>query len=186
MKNLFKHILLISILFSCSQKDKTDYRKPFKINRNIDCQLLIDKGYTRIYGEDVILIGKRTNDTLVYYQIEYPINEQDLMIYDIEDEIHPIDSISTTKEIENLCEDGVIYWRNFELKLDSINACNYKNTIDKTKYKIIESSYESIEPLYFRDTYQVVNLMSKDTFDCSVINRDKNWFIQSSILIQKK
>ena len=181
MKRILIFIILLPILFSCKQKDELDYRKPFKINRNLNCNLLIEKGYTRIFGEDVILIGKENFDTLIYYQIEYPI--KDIEEYQNNSEK---DNYSLNGKPKNLCENGTVYWRNFKLELDSIEAINYKNKIDKNKYKVIAESYEIKESDYIKDSYRVVNIIDKDTFRCSITKSDGIWFFQSTIEIDKK
>ncbi|GHC65830.1 hypothetical protein [Ulvibacter litoralis] len=181
MKILIIYIFLVSILFSCNQKDEFDNREPFKINRNLNCDLLIQKGYTRIFGEDVILIGKRTSDTLIYYQIEYPIREIELSQTDSESDDYP-----STEKPRDICDDGTVYWRNFELKLDSTRAFNFNSEIDKTMFKILPASYELGESNYIKDAYRVINLIDKDTFECSITKRNGEWIFQSSITINGK
>ncbi len=181
MKRILIFILLLPILFSCKQKNELDYREPFKINRNLNCTLLIEKGYTRIFGEDVILIGKESFDTLIYYQIEYPI--KDIMEYQNNSET---DNYSLNGKSKSLCKNGTVYWRNFKLELDSIKAIDYKNTIDKNKYKVIAESYEREESDYIKDSYRVINITDKDTFHCSITKSDGIWFFQSTIEIDTK
>ena len=178
MKRIITFIFIIPILFSCEQKDKIDYREAFKINRNLNCEMLIGKGYTRIFGEDVVLIGKKNFDTLIYYQIDYPVKEIDEYQNNTELENHS----SNTKE-KSLCENGTVYWRNFKVELDSVTAMDYKNRIDENKYKVLKEKYEFQKSDYIRDAYQVVNLADKDTFHCSIIKRDAIWMFQSTIEI---
>lgn len=179
MKHIIVSIFLLFFLCSCEQKDLFDYREPFKINRNLNCELLIEKGYTRIYGEDVILIGKENLDTLIYYQIEYPDKE---IIGPLDDDV----GVSFSEEKpSNLCENGIVYWRNFQLTLDSTSALNYKNRIDTINYKILPVDYEPMFPAYKKDVYRIVNLIDKDTFHCSVTTRNGVWLFQSSITIDK-
>ncbi len=181
MKPILFIILLIPILFSCEQKDTSDYREPFKINHNISCDLLIENGYTWILGEDVVLIGKANVDTLIYYQIEYPIIEREQ--YENNSELEA--SLFNYNET-SLCKNGMVYWRNFKLELDSAKAIDYKKRIDRTKYKVLEESYEIEQSDYIRDVYQVVNLIDKDTFHCSITKNDGIWFLQSWIEIDEK
>lgn len=181
MKNIITSIFFLCILFSCKQKDEFDYRKPFKVNWNLNCDLLIQKGYTRIFGNDVILIGKRTIDTLIYYQIEYPNIEVEQY-----QNKSKLDGYSSNKKLLDLCDGGTVYWRNFELKLDSGKAFNFKNRIDKVKYQILPASYKLEESNYIKDVYRVINIIDKDTFNCTVTNRDGEWFFQSSITIDTK
>ncbi|MFT4848188.1 MAG: hypothetical protein ACI83B_000714 [Sediminicola sp.] len=178
MKNITISIFLVFSMFSCEQKIEFDSRQPFKVNRNLSCDLLIENRYTQIFGEDVVLIGKQTNDTLVYYQIEYPIRNFEQNTNDSESNINSTDTAS-----RKLCDDGTIYWRNYKLKLDSLSAFNYKNSIDSIKYKIVPVSYELRKSDYFQDAYRVVNLIDRDTFNCSVTKRDGEWSWQSSIAI---
>ncbi|AUC76067.1 hypothetical protein [Olleya sp. Bg11-27] len=181
MKHSITFIFLILISFSCQQKNKIDYRKPFKINRNLNCELLIEKGYARIFGEDVMLIGKKNFDTLIYYQIDYPVKE----IENYQNSTELENNLSNGKE-KKLCENGTVYWRNFKLELDSVNALDYKNKIDTSKYKVLKETSEKRKSDYFIDSYQVVNLIDKDTFHCSITKSDGIWLFQSTIEIEVK
>ena len=180
MKHIIVSIFLLFFLCSCEQKDLFDYREPFKINRNLDCELLIEKGYIQIYGEDVILIGKENLDTLIYYQIEYPAKETIEPLYDAN-----VNASFSEEKPSNLCENGTVYWRNFQLTLDSTSALNYRNRIDTINYKIMPVDYEQMVPGYKKDLYRVINLIDKDTFHCSVTTRNGVWLFQSSITIDK-
>jgi len=186
MKKTIVFLSIILFMISCSNRNYVDYRQPFEINRNLSCEVLMENEYNRIWGIDVFLIGKKINDTVVYYQIESPTDYDETEVREIGEDIFPKDSISIANEIKKMCEKGTVYWRNYELKLDSVKALNYKNTIDKKKYKVIPIDYGLPESLYFKDAFNVVNLKEKDTFACSIIKRENEWYFQSSIHIEKK
>ncbi len=156
---------------SCKPKDKFDCREPFKINRNLNCDLLVKKGYTWMRGDDVILIGKRTSDTLIYYQIKYPILEIKPSQNDSELVVN-----SSDKMPSKFCENGIVSWKNFELKLDSTRVFDFKNKIDAVKYKVLPTRYALKESDYIKEAYQVINLIDKDTFNCSIAERNGEWF----------
>ncbi|MFC4636568.1 hypothetical protein ACFO3O_21870 [Dokdonia ponticola] len=180
-KRLSIYILFFLILLSCNRQSKVDVRKPFEINHKLTCEGLIENGYTRLWGDDVVLVSKEIADTLVYYQLEYHREE-------IEPEVGFINNDDTFIIIPEgspdfqtkLCEDAYIYSRYFKLKFgaDKHKALEYIEAIDRSQYKIIRNNrlYPQEE-----EYFEVLNLKTQDTFNCSITREKQHWYFQSSI-----
>jgi hypothetical protein len=193
------------ILISSCKKEKIPYH-PFEINRNISCDDLYDNGFKRLFGIDVLMIGKKMNDTIIHYQVtehfdnfdneiienqEIDISEQilkkdvyhkyiELDALELNDSIYELVWENIEEQSEYACDKGEIYWRNFIVKIDKSEIKNYRKTIDTSKYKIIEID---IPDTYLIDSFEVLNLKKKDTFYCSIYERDKKHFFSSTISI---
>ncbi len=182
---LYLCIVFSSILLqSCNKQSKVDRREPFEINYKLSCEGLIENGYTRLWGDDVVLISKEIGDTLVYYQLEYDQEEIESEIeYIVDDDF---DDSSTfipegSKEFySKLCENSYVYFRNYKLKLNEnkFNSLKYLESIDASQYKVITH-----DRLYWQEgeRFEVLNLKTQDTFNCSITKEDEFWYFQSSI-----
>jgi len=151
----------------------------------MSCEGLIENGYTRLWGDDVVLISKEIGDTLVYYQLEYDQEEIEPEIGYIDDDHSSILIPEESEEFySKLCDESYVYFRNFKLKLnkDKFKALQYLKLIDTTLYKIItnERSYPQ-EGKYF----EVLNIKTQDTFYCSITRENGYWYFQSSIILKK-
>lgn len=178
---------------------------PFEINRNISCDDLYDNGFKRIFGIDVLMTGKKMNDTIIHYQISEHFDKSDFKKYKemkednnsenqkrVYDKYREIDALELNDSLyqkvwenidfqrEYVCRKGEIYWRNFMLKINKSDIKNYRNKIDTLKYKILEIENPSS---YALDSFEVVNLKKKDTFYCSIYEMNKKYFFSSTISI---
>lgn len=105
-------ITLIALL-SNSCKPKKIQRLPFEIDRSVSASDLVYDGYRWMPGVDVILIGKRTQDTLDYYQIDFPSEElekedEDLEMKTEEFEEEEIEFSNQEYEYEEIEEEELI------------------------------------------------------------------------------
>ena len=214
VKNVYllrKFICLLSVwmlIFSC-KKEKPS-KLPFEVNRNITCDDLYNTGYKRTFGVDVTMIGKIINDTIIHYQITEPIIDYEIHYNDFEENIPTkIDTIKKVTKYDKylemdalelndsiyefvwgkikeqqkyVCDEGKISWRNFMLEIKKSETKNYRNTIDNTKYKVLDIENASN---YNIDEFEVVNLIKKDTFHCSIYKQDNKYFFSSTMSIIK-
>lgn len=193
------------ILISSCKKEKLNYH-PFEINRNISCNDLYENGFRRTFGIDVMMIGKKINDTIIHYEVNYPPIESIVDYNEFEEESIPseIDSTQTANiyqmfsdydplsisdslynviwqdlkvQQKDVCIEGKVVWRNFMLELEQFEAENYRKTIDSNKYKILNIEKESN---YSIDEFKVINLISKDTFNCSIYEQNKKYYFSST------
>ncbi|ARV14594.1 hypothetical protein BTO07_05255 [Polaribacter sp. SA4-12] len=194
-------------LSSCEKKQISIL--PFEVTKDVSCGDLYDGGYKRSFGVDVILIGKKMNDTTIYYQIDIPpINPEEIIFYNSNENILTVidtldrvtkydkylekDALELSDSIYELvwqdinlqkndvCDEGNVSWRNFILGLKKSETINYRNTIDTTKYKILDVEKES---QYLIDQFDVVNLITKDTFNCSVYKQNKKYYFSSTFTL---
>lgn len=175
-------------------------RHPFEMDKSITGFDLLDNGYRWMPGVDVILIGKKTKDTLDYYQLNMPDEEIDEEeVFDIEEDEVSIQKRDTTditsmESIDPLEMPDSMYnriWRVDERKYrdvfgNGIPAARYffitmtkekldmfMNTIDSSKYEL---NRESEIHDYDNDEFLIINLHQKDTFRCSVKALDDGKF----------
>ncbi len=209
MKKFICLSIISTLLFSC-EKEKPSHQ-PFIVNHNITCNNLYDAGYKRIFGIDVVMVGKKVKDTTIYYQIEIPFIENEQFNYEIEEEIDEVrnidkyeeytnkDALTLTDSIYNLVwgspkgqihsinkEKGYVYWRNYNLRLKKSEVKTFRNSINKRLYKVFDvhsnTSHEN-ELEYFK----VINLIEKDTFDCYIIkDEDSGYYFSSQIKIKNE
>ncbi|MFK8061116.1 MAG: hypothetical protein AB8B78_13630, partial [Polaribacter sp.] len=191
MKKFVCLLILSFLTFSCSKKKISNL--PFEVNHNITCDDLYNIGYKRTFGVDVILIGKIMNDTIIHYQIDVPpvdyvfdydnieeniTDENDTItnatIYDkylekdaleLNDSIYEFVWGSLKQQQKDICKEGLVSWRNFMLELKETETKSFRSTIDTNKFKVLDVEKESNYPI---DEFKVVNLVTKDTFDCSI------------------
>ncbi|WP_299768434.1 hypothetical protein [uncultured Dokdonia sp.] len=173
------------MLQSCNKQSKIDKRDPFEVNHKLSCEGLIENGYKRLWGDDVVLISKEIGDTLIYYQLEYDQEEIEPDIGYIDDDHSSILIPEGSKEFySKLCDEAYIYFRNFKLKLDKdkSKALLFLKSIDTREYKIITN--QSLYPQE-GEYFEVLNLKTLDTFHCSVTREKGYWYFQSSITFKK-
>lgn len=206
----FISLLVVALSFSsCAKKQISTL--PFEVTKDVSCNDLFEEGYKRSFGVDVILIGKKMNDTTIYYQIDTPpIDYEEINFSDLEEDI--ITDFDTIKELTKydkylemdalalsdsiyelvwqdinlqrnyVCDEGNVSWRNFMLELEESETINYRSTIDRTKYKVL--NLEKVSN-YAIDEFKVVNLITKDTFDCSVNKQNKKYYFSSTFTLIK-
>lgn len=178
---LFCSIFLIA---SCKKVDISN--QAFEYDRNTTCNDLYEAGYKRMFGVDVILIGKVIPHGQIHYQLEElskksyeevytGVNEMierndssEVDQYEKYRQMNPLELSDSIYELawepikvqqEYLCSEGNISIRYYQKEI--INKERFKNSIDKDKYQIIESNKENES-----DFFKVLNLKNKDIFDC--------------------
>tara|TARA_R110001632_G_C11310566_1_gene414617 strand:+ start:289 stop:909 length:621 start_codon:yes stop_codon:yes gene_type:complete len=198
-------LLLCSVFLIASCKKNVLSNQPFELDRNITCNDLYDDGYKRIFGVDVILIGKKTDSVEIHYQIAFPkdnLNEQvyiginemveindsrEIDRYEKYREMNPLelsDSIyklawnDPIEQKKDICSKGELQWRNYEVVIS--NKDKFKNKIDRLKYKILQEKFDA----YYEDKFKVVNLKTKDTFHCYIEEREGKISFSSQIQIK--
>lgn len=193
---MIKYIIILIFLVTiigCSSETKKINRHPFEIDKSISGIDLLDNGYRWMPGVDVILIGKKTKDTLDYYQLDFPVEEIDevevlgiedyeevkIQNYDttsveLEETITPLDMpdsiykrewISDEGQYKEMFSKGIPTTRYYYITMTKSNLESFKRTIDPLKYKLKRKNEISD---YYIDEFSIVNLQSKDTFRCSV------------------
>jgi len=200
-------LLILSLLIFSCYKNEVSYL-PFEVNHNITCDDLYEDGFRRTFGVDVVLIGKKMNDTVIHYQIDYPLYNIEFNINDLEENILvEIDTIkkvseydkylkqdalelndsiyefvygSIKKQKKDICNNGSVSWRNFILKIKQSEIKNFRNRIDTSKYKILDLQKESN---YSIEEFEVVNLVTKDRFYCSIYEQNKNYYFSSTFTL---
>ncbi len=189
--------------------------QPFELNHNVTCEDLYNSGSRRIWGVDVLLIGKKESDTTVYFQVSEPSYEIDWNHEYMQPELEEEPDTTPTKESKykkyleksplelndsiyelvwgNLKEQqkihciedkGIPGWRNYTLKIKKSEAKTYRNSIDTSKYKIINVQVDTMYN-YNLDTFKVLNLKTKDTFNCSIREYEGDYHFYSSIYLKK-
>lgn len=188
-------LIFIFVLVGCSTDPKKIERHPFKIDHSITGFDLVSNGYRWMPGVDVILLGKKTKDTLDYYEVDFPIEaltsnsgepieefeEVEMQVQDtntyikeLKEEIDPLDMPDTMYNriwldndlsIQDELKNGIPINRYFYLTMTKDSLDQFINSIDEPKYKL---SREIEVPKYYLDRFLVINLHSKDTFTCSV------------------
>ena len=195
------------ILFSC-KKEKLVF-SAFELNKHLSCNDLYDNGFKRTFGIDVLMIGKIMNDTIVHFQISEPKLKNEIYSDDFYEEIR-IENYTLKKEStydeylkkdalelndsiyqlvwqnikeqkKDICKEGVITWKNFILELDKSEINKYRQTIDISKYKILEIENPSS---YNLDSFKVLNVKKKDTFYCSIYKQNEKYYMSSTISLR--
>jgi len=167
MKKIY--FIIFVLIISCNKHENIEIRKPFEVNHNLTPDVLFDRGYERIWGEDVELFGKRINDVNVYYQID--LYESDRDIKDKKD------------YLKTFREKGIISFKNYQKEMTEKEYETFKDSISRLDLKIIDIEYEKGE--YFKDMFKVINLKTKDTFNCSLTNDNDKLLFESHITIKK-
>ncbi len=183
-------IALILILASCGEPQEVT-RILFKVNKQINCSDLIDQGYQWMPGVDVILLGKRTGDTLDYYQLSYDRVEaisENLEFVEIETseqmllepttdekEEQTPDFVSVNKTPE-ICDNATPDWRYFQITISANDTMKFINNINRDTYSVIqgESDYDLYNAL-------VINKETRDTFNFAISEMDGSYYVSSSI-----
>lgn len=201
-------ILLLIFFFSCEKKKLSNY--PFIVTKNVTCNDLYENGYKWSPGVDVILLGKKIQDTIIYYQIhqEYVYNNID---FDESDEETLIDTIVKVNKYQkylnqdplilsdsiyslvwgdieeqqkNICKNSSVFWRNFELKIKESEVIDFMKSLDTINYKIIKEKKN--KSIYHIRDFKVVNLIQKDTFNCYIDDYEGIYTFSSSIRLKNK
>jgi hypothetical protein len=204
----------MAILFFSCKKEKPSIL-PFLVNHHISCSDLYREGYKRIFGIDVVMIGKKTKDTEIYYEIELPVNKnpEDYIFYNSEEEVLidtikrvnkyqkyiDQDALDLTDSIYNIVwgnpknqidwikkEKGYAYWRNYNIRIKESEVKTFRNTIDKKLYKVFDV-HSNTGHEHEIEYFKVINLIEKDTFDCYIIKDEQNdYYFSSQILIKNE
>ncbi|QCX37553.1 hypothetical protein FF125_03545 [Aureibaculum algae] len=168
-------------------------RHPFEIDKSITGFDLLNNGYRWMPGVDVILIGKKTKDTLDYYQLDfsdeetneeeiYPIWEDEevsiqkveTIVSTLEESIDPLDMPDSMynriwrvdeKRYKEVFGNGIPSGRYFYITMTKENLDGFIKNIDSSKYELKRKS--EVHDYNF-DEFLIVNLRLKDTFRCSV------------------
>jgi len=123
--------------------DKKPIFDPFKVNYNVTEKELVKAGYTRI-PEDVILLGKQSGDTMIYYQLDDWDSKK-------EEHVKPIVSY-------RFC---VIY-------LDKIDSLCLQKMISKYDAEIISNFQQNVDSTYYQKTFFVRQKQTNEIFQCEV------------------
>ncbi|UTW61544.1 hypothetical protein KFE98_16220 [bacterium SCSIO 12741] len=188
-------LILLFTLMGCSTGLKKIERHPFEIDHSITGYDLVSDGYRWMPGVDVVLLGKKTKDTLDYYQTEFPTEntlyqDGDMTFLELEEEeIIQIPDTQVTEVKEEMAPldmpDSMynrIWWNNdpnykegfrkgspinryFYLTLTKDGLDQFMDKMDSTKYRL--SRGVNVHDNYV-DEFLILNLHSKDTFFCSV------------------
>ncbi|MCH3884833.1 hypothetical protein [Tenacibaculum aquimarinum] len=205
MKKFICLLIVTLLFFSCQKKEVSTL--PFEVTKNVTCNDLYEIGYKRTFGVDVVLIGKKIINTTIYYQIDLPL-VKDKIDYEDFDEETLLDTITQSetkfdkylkqdaltlkdsiyefvwgdiqKQKRDVCSEGKVSWRNFMLELKKEETENYRNTIDTNKYKILNINIDSD---YYIDKFKVVNVITKDTFNCSVYEQNEKYYFSSTFTL---
>jgi hypothetical protein len=157
------------VLSSCHEKQLVSTGL-FEINREVTCEDLLEQGFTRMRGEDVVLFGKRTGDTLDYYHMD-----------DRKDGSFLFGSLEQDNEFverdPEVCDNLHPRWRYIVVEIDKRETLTITDRIDKTRYTIMEQTNSGYSIFWAK----VVNKETLDTFKFSVYEQDKKYFISSSI-----
>jgi hypothetical protein len=201
-------LLVVALSFSSCEKKQISIL-PFEVTKDVSCDDLYDNGYKRSFGVDVILIGKKMNDTTIYYEVDIPtIAPEERTFYNsykssptivntlnkstkydkylekdalaLSDSIYELVWQDINLQRNYVCDEGNVSWRNFMLELKESEIIHYRNTIDTTKYKILDVEKES---QYLIDQFDVVNLITKDTFNCSVYKQNNKYYFSSTFTL---
>lgn len=195
--------------FSSCKKEKLK-SSAFEVDRNIDCDELYENGFRRMFGVDILLIGRKRNDTIIYYEvsekiepIEYiPAEEVEILekqelvsekdIYEKyrnQDPLELTDSIyelawENLKDQQNdICKEGKIYNRYFLDEIEQSELLVYHKKIDTSKYKILE--LRKIDNSNLKLEFKVLNLRKKDIFQCSTYKMDNKYYFSSTVTIRE-
>ncbi len=162
------NFIFIILIISCGRNENSEIRKPFDLNRNLTVDILLDNGYEQLFGDDIYLFGKKIDNINVYYQIDLP--EQ-------------------TEEIANelgflklLRDKGVITFKNYQKEVKEEEYSYLKDTINQKRFKVIK--LEKGNYVNIKDRFRVVNLKSKDTFNCELTKKNNKLIFNSYIIIE--
>jgi hypothetical protein len=204
----FIYLLVVTLILSSCKKKQISIL-PFEVTKDVSCDDLYGDGYKRSFGVDVILIGKKMNKTTIYYEVDIPPrNSEEIFFSDlVEDIITEIDTVVKATKYDkylemdalalsdsiyelvwqdinlqrnDVCDEGNVSWRNFMLELKESETIDYRNTIDTANYKVLDVEKES---QYLIDQFKVVNLITKDTFNCSVYKQNKKYYFSSTFTL---
>lgn len=209
-ENVFKFLVLVTLICACDKKVISN--NPFEIDKDITCNELYDNGYKWSPGVDVILLGKKTSDTLVYYQVHQELNikEEELFeeveadttsvdetekykVYLNQDPLVLSDSIynlvwGDLKEQQNaFCEKSKVVWRNCIIKLEKEKVKRFSDKIESKRYKVLNLNKFNLnqEKSYaVLERFRVLNKIKRDTFDCSIYREENEYYFSSRISIK--
>lgn len=184
---------------------------PFIVTENISCNDLYENGYRWSPGVDVILLGKKIKDTVIYYQVYKDLNyDEDTFFEDDKEtkmdtikvkEVYPYqkyldqdplilsDSIyrlvwgDIKEQQKSICKDCKVNWRNFRLKIKEFEIENFIHRIDTVNYRIID--YKETRNNYSIKDFGIINLIEKDTFQCSIYKDNGAFYFSSTKRINK-
>lgn len=206
-------VILALILFSLTSCDSNEKAivAPFDVNHQLECEDLIEQGYRLMFGVDVILLGKRTGDTLEYYQLDDKpntpgstytefdeseadptLNNYDSTLYEILKSKDPLlltDSeykmiyFDLSKYKEPFCKDMLPVWRRFELTIREEDTATY-HKVDDTFFEVFERKKPENHNYNLR-TFSVINRNTKDTFNCHIYEEYGKFFFATSIDLYK-
>jgi hypothetical protein len=198
-------LLLCCVFLIASCKKNVSSNQPFELDRNITCNDLYDDGYKRVFGIDITMIGKKIDSVEIYYQIEFSKPKSNKQVYigvnemievndssegdryekyremnplELSDSIYKLAWQEIKTQQRDICSNGQVYWRNYEVVIS--NKDKFKNKIDRLKYKILQEKFDA----YYEDKFKVVNLKTKDTFHCYIEEREGEISFSSQIQIK--
>lgn len=161
---------LTSFTFSSCRGRQEVSTGMFEINKEVSCEDLMDQGFAWMPGEDVILFGKRTGDTLDYYHMDD--KKGSFLFGSLQQE----DEEFVERDVE-VCRKLRPVWRNIVVEIKKQETSTVVGKIDRTKYTVIEQPEEG----YYIYWAKVVNKETLDTFNFSVYEQDKKYFVSSTI-----
>jgi len=195
MNKCFILILLALLITNCQTEQRRVKRHPFEIDHSITSQSLIESGYRWMPGVDVILYGKKTKDTLDYYQILFPsldeeptdyqeLNEEEISDTGLTVNKNPEETISPLDMPDTMY--NRIWWNNdlnyqeelmkgypinryFYLYLPPDSLYQFIKEIDSSKYTMLRESKTS---KYYIDQFSIISIHTNDTFHCRIDSSD--------------
>ncbi|WP_428742898.1 hypothetical protein [Tenacibaculum sp.] len=206
IKNILKILIFILVFYSCKKKKLSNL--PFVIDKNVTCDVLYKNGYKWSPGVDVTLLGKKSQDTVIYYEVHQEIifNEEEYFEEEVEidtvkrnekheqylsqDPLVLSDSIynlvwGNIKEQQNtICKKSKVTWRNYILKINKEVIKSFKNKIDTSNFRVLnlkEFNYNVENSYDVIEEFKVLNKVKKDTFDCSIYKLDNEYYFSSKI-----
>jgi hypothetical protein len=142
-----------------NRADETPVFHPFIINYNVTEKSLLKNGYTFI-PEDVPLLGKQIDDILIYYQLEY---------------------ICEGDEIESMrCRNTDVYTRFCTIHLNSLDRASIIETVNRYDADIVGDFKIVNDDTY--DRYDLANFFvrhrfTKSIFWCSLYKNYKDEYV---------
>lgn len=208
-KNWIKILVFFLVFYSCKEKKISSF--PFEVDKDITCDDLYKNGYKRSFGVDVILLGKKSQDTIIYYEVYQKLTfkkedfheevkldtvkkdkkseeylKQDPLV--LSDSIYSLVWGNIKEQQRNICKKSRVTWRNYIVKIGKDQIKNYKSKIDSISLKIIDSrkfDFSTNEPFKIIEEFKVVNKIKRDTFNCSIYKDNNGYYFSSTISLKK-
>ncbi|MEM6298403.1 MAG: hypothetical protein AAF740_06915 [Bacteroidota bacterium] len=173
--------LAIAFIFSACEQQLAS-RKPFEVNNKVTCKDLVEQGYRWVSGEDVVLFGRRSGDTLDYYQIEYNdelfCNDNSDYLPERRAEEDSVFGITFNEVFEEDCKCTSTNWRYFSILIKPEDSLNLEKHLESDSLVIVQ---EEENPDYYLTKAVVLNLATNDTFFTSIDEREGKYYFSTSV-----